>query len=458
MLENRIREMLCDARDRCRKAGMQVEFLFHRERSSLIRLGNSAVALATAEQLTRLDVAVTDGRRTGSYSLTADLASRAILDDAIERARAAAAAALPKDYDPIFCTVQEPVDDSRGFDPALEALSPEAKTALCAEVIRELGPRGHYDFSGSWSTGSTEIYLVSTANDNEAYRRLTDGRLVIVLKEQNRKWELSVERTQKAAGGFSAADIIAEFAALLPLYERNAGYKTPTGRQRVVFAGQAVAELVALAVWGGFIGRMWEEKRAYTAGLKPGERLFAESITLVDDPENPDCFGMPFDFNGMRRRRFTMVENGVFRSVMYDSNTAAKYGRKPTGHDGPNDLALLPGNGPAGIEAGLKLAGDALFIPHLHYIHLPDPTRGLFTGSSRFNALRVEGGRLTAPLFSTRVTDEIPSVFNHVVAVSSKSVPVNVSATYDRRSPDAVSVPEYIVCDEVRINDVADSF
>ncbi|MFO7650472.1 MAG: metallopeptidase TldD-related protein [bacterium] len=458
MLDNRIRQLLLDARDRCRKAGMKAEFSFHREKSSLIRLGNSSVALSTSEQLTRLDVQVTDGRRTGSYSLTADVSSREVLDDAIERAKASCAAALPKDYDPIFCTVQQSFDDSTGFDPALESLSAEAKTTLCTEVVKELKPRGKYDFSGSWSTGSTEMYVTSTANDNEAYRRLTDGKLVVVLKEQDKKWELSAERTQKAAGTFTAADIIAEFTARLPVYEKNAGYKTAIGRQRVLFAGQAVAELVALSVWGGFFGRGFEEKRTFTANLKFGDKLFADGISIVDDPANPDCFGMPFDFNGMRRSRFVLVENGVFRGVMYDSGTAAKYGRKPTGHDGPNDVGLLAGSSPSGIAAGLNLAGDALFIPHLHYIHMPDPTKGMFTGSSRFNAMRIEKGVLTAPLFSTRVTDEIPSVLNHVVAISSRTVPVNVSGTYDRRAPDAISVPEYVLCDEVRINDVADSF
>lgn len=458
MLDNRIRELLLDARDRCRKAGMQAEFSFHREKSSLIRLGNSSVALSTGEQLTRLDVGVTDGRRTGSYSLTSDVASRAVLDDAIERAKSACAAALPKDYDPIFCTVEQSFDDSTGYDPALEALSPEAKTALCTDVVKTLKPRGKYDFSGSWSTGATEMYVISTANDNEAYRRLTDGKLVIVLKEQDKKWELSTERTQKAAGRFTAADIIAEFESRLPIYEKNPGYKTAVGRQRVLFAGQAVAELVSLAIWGGFFGRGFEEKRTFTAGMKSGDKLFGDAVTIVDDPANTDCFQMPFDFNGVKRTRFVMAENGIFRNVLYDSGTAAKYGKKPTGHDGPSDICLLPGSSPAGIAEGLKLAGDALFIPHLHYIHMPDPTKGLFTGSSRFNAMRVQKGAFTAPLLSTRVTDQVPGVLSHVVAISSKTVPVNVSSTYDRRSPDAISVPEYVLCDEVRINDVADSF
>ncbi|MBN2537831.1 hypothetical protein JXB37_06095 [candidate division WOR-3 bacterium] len=458
MLEPRIRELLTRARDDARKRGVSAEFNLHREKSSLIRLGNSSVALATHEELTRLDISVQDGRKVGSFSLTADVTADQ-LKNALGHAEENCRAALPKDYEPIFGTVEEPVDDSAGFDPELESLSPEAKTGLCAAVIKAVKPKGAYDFSGSWSTGSTEMYYITTANDNEAFRKLTDGRLVLVLKEQQKKWELSVERTQKAAGAFTAGDIIAEFESLLPVYEGAEGFRTAVGRQRVLFGAQAVAELLGLAVWGGFIGRLYEEKRSYTAGMKPGDKLFADAVTITDDPENRDVFGMPFDFSGKRRRRFTLVENGVLRGLLYDTMAAAKYGRKPTGHDlGNDDFVLAPGRGEPGLDAGCKLAGDALYIPHLHYIHLPDPTKGLFTGSSRFNALRLQGGRFTAPLFSTRVTDTSPSVFGNVVALSSKNVPVNTSSTYARRSPTAVSVPEWLLCDNVRITDVADSF
>ncbi len=459
MLDKRIRDLLLDARDRCARDGTNAEFNFHRERSSLIRLGNSSVALSTSEELTRLDISVQDGRRVGAYSMTADITAREQLDAALAQAKESCQAALPRDYDPIFCTVAEPVDDSRGFDPALEALSSEAKTELCSRVIKELKPTGNYDFSGSWSSGSTEMYLVSTANRNEAYRKLTDGRLVIVLKEQDKKWELQVERTQKAAAGLGADDIIAEFRSMLPVYEKNPGFRTEVGRQRVIFGAQAVSELVSLAIWSGFNGRGWEEQRTFTAKLQPGARVFCDSVTISDDPENADVFSMPFDFNGIRRRAFAIVTNGVFSGLCYDSATAAKYGRRPTGHNtGSWDLCFAPGKAAAGLAAGLKLAGNALYIPHLHYIHMPDPTQGQFTGSSRFNAMRVKDGALVAPLVSTRVTDTIPNVLSNVVAVSSRTVPVNISSTYDRRTPEAMSVPEYLVCDNVRINDVADSF
>lgn len=459
MLEQRIRELLLQARDQARKDGIDAEFNFHRERSSLIRLGNSAVALSTSEELTRLDVAVFDGRRQGDYSLVADIASPDQLRHALERAAENCRAALPKDYDPIFGKVEQAFDDSTGFDPALRDLTAEAKTDLCARVVNALRPRGRYDFSGSWSTGSAELYYITTANDNEAYRHLTDGHLVLVLKSQDRKWELSVDRTQKRAGEFDAEGIISEFEQLLPVFEKNDGFATEVGRQRVLFGPQAIAQLVVLSLWGGFLGRWYEEKRSYTAGMKLGDRVFGEGVTIVDDPADPNVFQMPFDLIGKRRQRFPLVEDGVFKGLIYDSAAAAKYKKQPTGHNLDSlDLVLEPGQAEPGLAAGRKLAADALYIPHLHYIHMPDPTKGMFTGSSRFNAMRIDGGELVAPMYSTRVTDTVLNVFTHVAAMSSKSVAQNESSTYGRRSPEALSVPEYLLCDNVRITDVADSF
>ena len=186
MLEPRIRDLLCSARDQARKQGINAELSFHRENSSLIRLGNSSVALSTHEALSRLDVSVQDGRKAGSFSLTADITSADQLREAIGHAAENCKAALPKAYDPIFGEVEESIDDKTGYDPGIETLSAAAKTDLCARVVKELKPRGKYDFSGSWSSGSTEMYYVTTANDNEAYRRLTDGQFVMVLKEQDR--------------------------------------------------------------------------------------------------------------------------------------------------------------------------------------------------------------------------------------------------------------------------------
>ena len=459
MLEPKLRDIIVQARNYARAQGINAEFSLHREKSSLIRLGNSAIALSTSEELTRLDISVMQDRRVGAVSLTADITSLDQLKSALRQAEENCRNALPKDYDPIFGVVEEPIADTTGYDPALENLSPQAKAELCARVIKTVKPRGKYDFSGSWSSGSTEIYYTTTANDHEAYRRLTDGKLVLVLKEQTKKWELSVSRTQKKAHEFDADGIIQELETLLPIYEQNPGFHPAIGPQRVLFGSGAIADLIGLCLWGGFIGRFYEEGRAFTSKNKPGDKIFSEHITIVDDPTNPLVFQMPFDFIGKKRKLFKLVDRGVFANVPYDSQTAAKYKKQPTGHDLENwDLVMAPGSGPADLKQALQLAGNALYIPHLHYTHLPDPTRGIFTGSSRFNALLIKDGKFVAPIFSSRITDAIPNLFNQVIAVSAQAVAENVSATYERRTPSAYAVPSWLLCDKVNISDVADSF
>jgi len=459
MLAPRLRELLCTTRDYARREGIQAELSLHRERSSLIRLGNSAVALSTSEELTRFDVKVQDGRRVGSYHVNSDLTSAEQLRDALNRAMEFCAASPENEYEPIFGLVEEDVDDSHGFDPALEALPPEEKIEVCAKVIEAIKPKGAYDFSGSWSSGSTEFYYTTTANDREAYRRLTDGKLVLTIQEQQHKWEIYNEQSGKGKAEFSADNAIMELERLLPIYESQPGYAPPLGNTRVIFGPQAIGELLMMTLWGGFVGRMYEEKQAYTSGKPFGEQLFSPLISITDDPGHPGVYGMPFDFNGMRRRRaFPLVGGGMFRGLIYDTRTAAKYGKTPTGHDGAIDLVLSTGDAPAGLDAAFSLTGDGLYIPFLHYVNMPEPSKGLMTGASRFNALHIVDGRPVAPIFSVRITDSVVTILSNTLAISSLPVFLDVSTTYERRSPQAVSVPEYLICDNVRISDTTESF
>ena len=102
--------------------------------------------------------------------------------------------------------------------------------------------------------------------------------------------------------------------------------------------------------------------------------------------------------------------------------------------------------------------GKILCIPALHYLNLPNANKGIFTGGSRFNALLIEDGEIISPIFSTRITDSFQNVFKNVSVISKKPDSINLSNTYGRRSPVATSVPSYIVAQNVKITDCAESF
>jgi predicted Zn-dependent protease len=457
MLDERTRGILMAARDEAASRGITATFALHREKSHLMRIGNNSVSLSTTEDLSRLDISVIDGRKQGTHTHLGRIQSGSTVRDALEICVTKAAMAMEKDYQPPADVVEETVDESPQFDPALEELDPAVKADAYDRIISGTGP--DYNFSGSWSSGSTELYLVSTSNGNEAWTRGTDFRFTVVLKHPEKKWELTHVQTGWKASDFDADRTTGYFRELLPVFEDNEGFEVEPGEYTVLFGPEAIAELLSMAMWTGLYGRGWEEKMAWTSGSAMGDRILGENITLVDDPSNDRTFRVGFDQSGQRRKLFRIVENGKLRGLMYDSNTAAKYGRKPTGHNtGSVSCVMATGDGPGSPLEAARGMGRVLYIPALHYMNIPNRSKGIFTGSSRFSAVLVEDGVVVRPIFSSRITDSFGNVLGRVRVISPESESVNLSNTYGRREPFAMDVPTYMIAEGVKITDCAESF
>lgn len=457
MLESTTRELLLEARDRAAAAGLDATLVLHREKSHLMRIGNNSVSLNTSEALTRLDVRVLVGRREGTHTSLGHVTGAEFVGEAVSIAAQKARVAVPKDYDPILECVEENVDESAQHDPSLTAMDPSVKAGVYAEIIETLG-RG-YNFSGSWSSGETEIYLVSTASSREACHKGTDQAFTAVLKHPGKKWELQHEQTGWKAGGVTAGATISSFDSLLPVYEGRGGVRNEPGDYTLLLGPSAVAELMLYALWTGASGRLYEEEMGWTTGMKPGDRLFSDKISVVDDPENDLTYRFGFDMAGMRRRSFPVIDRGRLAGLMYDLGTAARYGRAQTGHTlDSTSLSIATGDGPRDPMAAVSGLGRVLVIPALHYMNLPNMSKGIVTGSSRFCATTATDGVVTAPIFSTRLTDSFRNIFANVASISPEAVSVNLSNTYGRRAPVAVSAPSYMVVEKVRMTDCADSF
>jgi predicted Zn-dependent protease len=119
---------------------------------------------------------------------------------------------------------------------------------------------------------------------------------------------------------------------------------------------------------------------------------------------------------------------------------------------------MSPGDGPASLLEAVKGKGRVLYIPALHYMNIPNRSKGIFTASSRFSAVLIEDGRIVQPIFSSRITDSFQNVLRNVSVISSLVESVNLSNTYGRRAPFAMGVPTYMIAEDVKITDCADSF
>ncbi|NOQ23487.1 MAG: hypothetical protein GQ565_12690 [Candidatus Aegiribacteria sp.] len=457
MLDANIRKILMQVRDEAADEGIQATLKLHHEKSHLMRIGNNSVSLNTSEDLMRLDMEVTEGRKQGSQTYLGAIKDADTIRGILNAAREKARMASPKTYDPIPDEVETTISEDSQFDLELADIDPSVKSGAYRDIIERLG--GQYNFSGSWSSGLMEECLLTTANRNELYHIGTDQLFSVVLKHPQAKWELTDNQTGWRASDISIDKTINTLSKLIPIYEDNDGFKAEPGEYTVIFGASAVAEIIGMAVYTGLSGRSWEEKQSWTTKYSPGEMILGEEISIVDDPTNPETFMFGFDMSGRKRGIFPLVEDGELINFMYDSATAAKYGKNPTGHDiGSSSIVLDTGFGSVDPLEAVKDMGRVLYIPALHYMNIPNRSKGIFTGSSRFNAVLVENGEIISPIFSSRVTDSFQNVLGNVKVISSVSESVNGSNTYGRRNPVAMSVPSYIVSEGVKITDSADSF
>jgi PmbA protein len=105
-----------------------------------------------------------------------------------------------------------------------------------------------------------------------------------------------------------------------------------------------------------------------------GDTVASPAVTVVDDPLRPTApASRPFDGEGVRQVRRTIVERGVLRSYLLDSYSARRLGLKTTGHaarsvgdaptSAPTNFVLEPG--PYTAEAIIASVRHGLYVTEL---------------------------------------------------------------------------------------------
>jgi PmbA protein len=96
-------------------------------------------------------------------------------------------------------------------------------------------------------------------------------------------------------------------------------------------------------------------RRASFLQDKLGQRLFAEGVTIVDDPlRSRGLRSRPFDGEGVRVARGELVSDGVLTSWIVDSAAARQLGIRPTGH-----AARGTGGAPGAAPSNFYMASGA---------------------------------------------------------------------------------------------------
>jgi predicted Zn-dependent protease len=134
---------------------------------------------------------------------------------------------------------------------------------------------------------------------------------------------------------------------------------------------------------------------------------------------------MAFDYEGVAKQRVTLLEAGVCRGVVYDSQTAARDGVASTGHGlpAPNPYGPFPLNQvmAAGTASREELVGGlerGLLVTRFHYTNPVHPKLAIVTGMTRDGTFLVEGGRILGPVKNLRFTQSYLEAMAGTVAVA----------------------------------------
>lgn len=161
-------------------------------------------------------------------------------------------------------------------------------------------------------------------------------------------------------------------------------------------------------------------------GERVGESIAASSVTLVEDPTDPDAFmASRYDHEGLATRRVPLVEGGVLRGFLHNAYSGARSGNGSTGSAfrsglsapagvGCRALAVAPGRLTA--EEVLASVGEGLLVQDVKGLHSGvNPISGDFSAGAE--GLLIRDGQLAEPVREITIASTLQRMLQDVVAV-----------------------------------------
>jgi PmbA protein len=411
--------LLSDLVAKAKKAGADAADAVHFSSTGL----SHAQRLGAPERLEReesqdVGLRVLLGKRQAIVSST-DLAQDS-LDELVDRALAMAKV-VPEDP---YCGLAEAgelaatvpdLDILDAAEPAPEVLIERARA--CEDAARAVtGITNSEGAEASWSR--IDIALVTSNGFARGYARSGHSVGVSVIAGEGLGMESDYDFASAVYGKeLEDAATVGRRAGERAVKRLNAK-KPPTRRLPIIYdprVSNSMLRHLAGAVSGPAIARG-------TSFLKDklDTQVFAEGITIVDDPHRPHGLASkPFDGEGLANRRLNLVDGGRLTTWILDLSSARQLGLKSTGHaargtssppsPSTSNLYMEPGSAsPAELMADIE---DGFYVTGLMGMGINGVTGDYSRGASGF---RIEKGELTTPISEATVAGNLKEMFLNI--------------------------------------------
>jgi predicted Zn-dependent protease len=401
--------------------GDQAEVLIMHNASGLTRFANSTIHQNVFEEDFYITMRTVIGKKIGlsTTNRTDPESLRRLSERSFGIARSG-------EENPDFESLPEPGDPPEvvsGYSDATRDLTPAEKAESVSRLVKKAGTHG-FQVAGAFSTEESELGVFNSMGV-ETYHPSTWSEF---------RATVSADDSQGFFAGCDPdvskieIDRIGDTAIQKCLMGRNPK-EMSTGTYTVLLEPYAIAEVLGWMGFTGFGALPLLEKRGFMTG-RLGEKIASERITLYDDGTDPSGRPLPFDFEGVPKKKTYLIERGVARGVVHDSITSRKLGVPNTGHRVPAESVrygplpfnffMEPGDTP--FARMIESMERGIWITRFHYVNgFLKPKEALMTGMTRGGTYYVEDGKVQYPVKNLRFTQSFLEALSNVRAVEDRA-------------------------------------
>ena len=415
----------------------QTEAILLTEDSSLARFAGSAVHQHVAERNQTVVLRVALGKKIAV--VTTNLFQPSSVRQSLQKAISLAKVQQPNDE---FTSLPGPrsVPEIGTFSKSISSLTPHRKVRMIKSLLRRAKEQG-CKASGAFSNGEVELAVINSLGV-ESYQKFSDLFLhLIVENESSSSYASFVARDPDQLD----VDSLAQEAIRKASKEES--IQVEPGEYEVILEPYAVNELLSFLGYLGFHALAVQEGRSFFSN-RFGEKMVDEKVTIYDDGLDPEGLQIPFDFEGIPKKKVTFFERGVAKEVTYDSFTAGREGKTSTGHgliapntSGPIPINLFMKGGESSLEEMLRSVRRGIYVTRFHYTNVVEPMKAVITGMTRDGTFLIEGGERTRPVRNLRFTESILKALSRVSAISKDRKICSEGTVYSRRFVTGTVVP-----------------
>ena len=308
------------------------------------------------------------------------------------------------------------------WDEKTARFSPEKRARAVGAVCQMAAEKG-LNSSGALSTGSTDL-VVANSQGVFSYHTQTNADFQTVVMSED-----SSGRAQESA--WKVDDISVEALGKEAIETAVRGHsprKIDPGEYTVVLEHYVTEDLVSGLNFYGMGAQAVQEGRSWMND-RIGQQVMSPLISIWDDGMDITGSPLPFDFEGVPKRRVDIVKQGVVMGPVYDRYSGAKMGKPSTGHAmpinsrgfGPLALNLFMAPGDTSVEEMIASTQKGLYINRFWYTRLVHPRDCVITGMTRDGVFMIENGEVAYPVKNLRYTMPYVQALANVEAVGKAS-------------------------------------